>query len=97
MLARIPPAALWPRKATKPAAFDCAKKLLARPEIAGEKDFDRRVELVYRLLFSRLPNPTERTAADEIFAPPVASRDDSAAWERYVHALLLTNEFAFVD
>ena len=80
-----------------PLAFDCAKKLLARPEIAGEKDFDRRVELVYRLLFSRLPNPTERTAADEIFAPPVASRDDSAAWERYVHALLLTNEFAFVD
>jgi len=80
-----------------PLALDCARRVLARPEIAGEKDFARRVELLYRLLFSRAPADADLQLAAEFFGADSASRDSNEAWERFVHALLLTNEFAFVD
>ncbi len=80
-----------------PLALDCARKVLARPEIAGEKDFSRRIDLLYALLFSRIPTPEDRQLADEFFGPEPVSRESNEAWERYIHALLLTNEFAFVD
>jgi hypothetical protein len=80
-----------------PLALDCARKVLARPEIASEKDYGRRINLLYRLLFSRLPTPDDLQLADEFFGPDSAARDAANTWERYIHGLLLTNEFAFVD
>ncbi|HEY2249495.1 MAG TPA: PSD1 and planctomycete cytochrome C domain-containing protein [Planctomycetaceae bacterium] len=80
-----------------PLALDCARKVLARPEIAGEKDYTRRIDLLYGLLFSRSPAASDRQLADEFFGPDPASRESNELWERYIHALLLTNEFAFVD
>lgn len=80
-----------------PLAFDCARKVLARPEIAGEKDYARRIDGVYRLLFSRSPMAVDRQLADEFFGPEQGARESNESWERYIHALLLTNEFAFVD
>jgi hypothetical protein len=80
-----------------PLALDCARKALARPEIAGEKDSLRRIDLLHKLLFSRPATDEDRRIADEFFGPDPSSRDSQDFWERYVHALLLTNEFAFVD
>ena len=80
-----------------PLALECARKVLARPEIAGEKDYARRVDALYRLLFSRSPATADRQLADEFFGPDLAARESNESWQRYVHALLLTNEFAFVD
>lgn len=80
-----------------PLALDCARKLLARPEIAREKDFVLRLEVVHRLMFSRPANDDDRSSADDFFGPDPASRESQLLWERYIHALLLTNEFAFVD
>ncbi|MGE5193183.1 MAG: DUF1553 domain-containing protein [Deltaproteobacteria bacterium] len=80
-----------------PLALDCARKALARPEIAGAKDYSRRIDLLHRLVFSRAADDEDRKIADEFFGPDPASRESGAIWERYVHALLLTNEFAFVD
>jgi mono/diheme cytochrome c family protein len=80
-----------------PLALDCARKVLARPEIAGEKGCLRRIDLLHKLLFSRAATAGDRETADEFFAEDSASRDSTDLWVRYVHALLLTNEFAFVD
>src|SRR4029077_12629537 len=43
-----------------PLALDCARKVLARPEIAGEKDVSRRIDLLHRLLFSRSATADDR-------------------------------------
>jgi mono/diheme cytochrome c family protein len=80
-----------------PLALDCSGKVLARPEIASEKDFTRRVDLLHRLLFSRAAPPDDLKLADQFFGSDAGSRESSYSWQRYVHALLLTNEFAFVD
>jgi hypothetical protein len=80
-----------------PLALDCARKALARPEIAGEKEFFRRIELLHKLLYSRNASDDDRRFADEFFGPDPVSRESKDLWERYVHGLLLTNEFAFVD
>jgi hypothetical protein len=80
-----------------PLALDCAKKLVSRPEIAGEKDFSRRIDLVHQVCFSRPASEADRKIADDFFGPDPAARESIALWERFAHALLLTNEFAFID
>jgi hypothetical protein len=76
-----------------PFVLDCAKQLLQRKEIAGEGDLAKRVERIYRHLYGRSPTTTELSLAREFLRSP----DTSATWERYVQALLIANEFVFVD
>ncbi len=80
-----------------PLALDCARKILTRNEIAGEKEFARRIDLFHRLLFSRSATAGDQKLADEFFGADPAAHSSQALWERYIHALLITNEFAFVD
>ena len=75
-----------------PFALDCARRLLQRPDVAVCKDVSRKVKQVYRLLFGRLPSAEEGKLAEEFLGGGAG-----AAWERYVQALLLTNEFVFAD
>jgi len=80
-----------------PLALDCARKVLARPEIAGQKDYARRIDILHRLLFSRSAAADDQKLADEFFGTDPAARESQPFWEQYIHALLVTNEFAFVD
>jgi hypothetical protein len=75
-----------------PFVLECARKLMQRPDVAGEKDAGRRVERMYRLLYGRPPAADEAALARDYLG-------DGApiAWERYAQALLLSNEFLFVD
>lgn len=74
--------------------FDSAKRLLQRSDVAGQKELRGKVERVHILLFGRKPTAEEAKLAEEfIGAGPAAAGN----WERYVQALLLTNEFVFVD
>jgi hypothetical protein len=77
-----------------PFALDCARRLLQRPEIAGSKDTREKIDRVYRLLCGRAPSLEEVRLAQEYLGGAVSS---AVNWERYVQALLLTNEFVFVD
>jgi hypothetical protein len=76
-----------------PFALDCARRLVQRPDVAGRKDVASRVERLYRLLFGRLPSAEELALARAYLGQGGAA----AGWERYAQALLLTNEFLFVD
>ncbi len=76
-----------------PFSQDCAKKLLARPEVAAETAISPRTEKIYQLLLSRKPTGEELQLATSFLGENL----DAGSWERYVHGLLLTNEFVFVD
>jgi hypothetical protein len=76
-----------------PFVLTAARRLLARPEVARDKDTMAKVEHLYRLLFVRPPTVQETTLAREY----LSEKATAAEWERYVQALLLTNEFVFVD
>jgi len=63
-----------------------------------------RIRQAYRLIFGRAPSERElKLGLAYLSSPESGPTDDSHAraamnrWERYAHALLATNEFAFVD
>ena len=76
----VPPQALFFLNADFVA--ECARRLLLRPDVANIADADRRVERIYRVLFSRTPDDEELALAREFLEAPgepgaVASR----AWK----------------
>jgi hypothetical protein len=84
---------------------DAAGQVIARPEIAGETDPSRRIQALYKLLFARDPTPAqieagggfiERTKAEPLEGIP-GSSESAEPWTVYTQALLLSNEFMFVD
>ena len=77
-----------------PFAAEQAKHLASRSEIVSCTDDKQRVERMYRLMFGRPASPEEIKLAVE-FINRSDNKDD--ARRRYAHALMLTNEFVFVD
>lgn len=80
-----------------PFAQECAKKLASRAEITRETTVEGRVNALVRLVFARAATADEQAAATEFFAGSPAPLDSPEPWQTFAQALLLTNEFAFVD
>jgi hypothetical protein len=76
-----------------PFAQDCARRLVQRPDVASVKDVEERVQRLYRLLLGRSASADEMKLAREFLGDGGAM----VSWEWYAQALLLTNEFVFVD
>jgi len=75
-----------------PTVADAARRVLERPDIQQAVDTDDRLLRLYLLLFSRPPEDADRLAAyDYLGAQP-----EDATWHRFVHALLMTNEFVIL-
>lgn len=72
---------------------DCAAHLLRRPDLAGLGSTSAKVDRLYALLFSRPATVSDHGRADQFLGPS----PDEKAWQQYVHALMLANEFVFVD
>jgi mono/diheme cytochrome c family protein len=77
-----------------PFVIECSRMVLNRPKIAQTTDRSERISRIHRLLFSRAPGQDERRMADRFLesATPADRR-----WQDYVHSLLLSNEFVFID
>src|SRR5262245_23374864 len=86
----VPPQALF--LMNHPFVAECAKNLVRRPDVAGVSDVNRKLDRVYAILYGRAPTDWERALAAEVLATDTANR-----WPRFAHALLMTNEFLFVD
>jgi hypothetical protein len=86
----VPPQALF--LMNHPFVAECAKNLLRRPDVAVLTDPDRKLNRVYEILYGRPPTDRERALAAEVLAA-----DPANGWPRFAHALLMTNEFLFVD
>lgn len=86
----VPPQALF--LMNHPFVMECAKNLVQRPDVASLTDSNARLGRIYAILFGRPPTDRERLLATEVIGA-----DPANAWPRFVQALLMTNEFLFVD
>jgi mono/diheme cytochrome c family protein len=81
-----------------PFALESAQFLYARREVAAAADFASRVTRLYELVLVRVPSETERKVAEEFFTGPGQQIQETPEnWIMFAQALLMTNEFAFVD
>lgn len=87
----VPPQALF--LMNNVFASESAARVLSRSDVRTVEPVDAKLERLTRLLFARNPSDQERQLARDY----LGTTPDAAKWQRYVHALLLTNEFAFVD
>jgi hypothetical protein len=77
-----------------PFVIDCARALARRPDVAALQDTPARIDRLHRILFARGPSAEEVHLAEGFLKEQGQS---PAAWQRYVHALLLVNELVMVD
>jgi hypothetical protein len=77
-----------------PFVLHQARSLAARPDVTAPSRLEDRIRRLYRILYGRNPDSEEiqlgRAYLDE-------SKGGAQTWKRYVQALLLGNEFVFVD
>jgi len=86
----VPPQALFLMNHSFVA--ECAKNLIQRPDVAAFADRNKKLDRLYAILYSRSPTDRERALASEVVAS-----DPANGWPRFAHALLMANEFLFVD
>ncbi len=70
-----------------------SRALLERPDIKSMTDPTERIHRCYRLILARDAQPEEI----ELAARFLGVKPDDKNWQRFVQALLMTNEFIFVD
>ncbi|MEX1231168.1 MAG: PSD1 and planctomycete cytochrome C domain-containing protein [Planctomycetaceae bacterium] len=87
----IAPQALF--QMNHPFATETANRLLQRQDVATLTSTTEKIDRIYAVIFQRTPMEEERQLAEEYLGESA----DSDRWLRFVHALLMTNEFVFVD
>jgi hypothetical protein len=70
-----------------------AAAVLKRAEIAGTATVPAKAERLYALFYGRPPTATDLRHAEHF----LGASPDEKLWAQYVHALLMANEFVFVD
>ncbi|MEO2091472.1 MAG: DUF1553 domain-containing protein, partial [Gemmataceae bacterium] len=76
-----------------PFARAAAKKLLAAPAVKDAKTADAKLDALLLACFARTPTGKER----ERLLAFVANGPEAEKWLDLAHALLMSNEFAFID
>ena len=81
-----------------PFPLETAQLLSTRREVTAATDLPTKVSRLYELTLARQPTPAEQQFAAEFFtAPDGKVAETLEAWIMYTQALLMSNEFAFVD
>ncbi len=83
-----------------PFVVEQAQRCMKRSEIASVVDPHKRIERLYELLFARPASAEEMTFGQQYVEskqPPGEAPNKLSPWERYVQALLMTNEFVYID
>jgi hypothetical protein len=75
-----------------PFVLHAARSLEERPEASGGSGAEEKVKAMYLICYGREPGAAERELAKEFLGA-----GDEASWRRFAQALLLANEFVFVD
>ena len=87
----VPPQALF--FMNHPLSRESAAGLIRREDVKGCPSPDAKLDRCYAILFGRSPDDRERAAVRDFLGPKPAEAD----WQRLAQALLLSNEFAFID
>ena len=72
---------------------ETVSRLLRRPDVANVSEIQPRVDRLFHLLFGHAPTSAQQALAREFLGDQPAVD----IWKQYVHGLLMTNEFVFVD
>jgi hypothetical protein len=80
-----------------PWVLEQARGLARRPDVAAERDPARRIARLYQLAYGRPASAEEIDLGGALVGTAPPGADPRAAWVRYAHALLLSNEFLFLD
>ena len=75
---------------------DRAAAMASRKEVTSAETDSAKVNVLYRLAFSRLPDKGEETTALK-YVQSQPGEAKGKTWQRLAHALLAANEFVFVD
>jgi hypothetical protein len=87
----VPPQALF--YMNHPMTREAAHAMLERKDVKSEPVVEKRLSLCFAILFGRKPEDREVAAVREFLGP----KPDETDWQRLAQALLLSNEFAFID
>lgn len=80
-----------------PFIAEQAVKLLERGEVSKHAgDQTRNITTLYRMIFSRSPDDAE-VKFGQAFIAQESVTGEGKAWEKYARALLMSNEFVFLD
>ena len=77
-----------------PFVIGAADGILHRASMTTSNDANTRVERLYRLIYSRSPGDPERVLSREFLGQIPAEPD---RWRSFAQALLMANEFVYVD
>lgn len=77
-----------------PFVQSAAREILKRSDLASEPEPQKRIRRVYSLAYGRAPTADELEVARSFLN---AAGSTEAVWTEYAQALLLSNEFIFVD
>ena len=80
-----------------PWIMEQARSLARRPELVAETDPAHRIDTLHRLVYGRPATAEEISLGRGFIAAAPETGDAEAPWDVYAQALLLTNEFLFVD
>jgi hypothetical protein len=81
-----------------PFAVEQARHLLARPDVQERADAADRMARLYEILFARLPHGIELAMGGQYVRDvPTSAGDKVEPWVGYAQALLMSNEFLFID
>jgi mono/diheme cytochrome c family protein len=76
-----------------PFMRDAARELLNRAQVAAAQDVRGRITRLYTIVYGRSPLDGDFRAAEEF----LGENPTNVAWESYIQALLVSNEFVVVD
>jgi hypothetical protein len=81
-----------------PFAIEKAQQLVARTDVAESPDARERIVRLYEVLYARQPSDEEiQVGLEFIEGAPIAEQEKLEPWVRYAQALLMSNEFTFLD
>ncbi|MFO0820883.1 MAG: PSD1 and planctomycete cytochrome C domain-containing protein [Pirellulales bacterium] len=74
---------------------EIARRIAARPELASVAGSDSaaRIRALFGILYAREPSPTELERVQSF----LGAQPNAVAWQRLTHALVMANEFVFID
>ncbi|MFL5246162.1 MAG: PSD1 and planctomycete cytochrome C domain-containing protein [Gemmataceae bacterium] len=77
-----------------PFVIECCKSLRERLDVESVKETEEKVCHIYRLLYGRPPAKEELVLAQDFLTK---DKDPTLGWQRLIQALIMSNEFSFLD
>lgn len=80
-----------------PFMLEQTRNLIARPEMAGEADVERRLQVLYRIVFARSPSTEELTECRAFVEQQTGEPSQLSRWQQLAQVLLSSNELLYLD